>query len=141
MDMSTIGFIGAGNMAEALVKGVIAAKVFEPGRILISDVRAERLAELAGEYKVICAKDNTDLASKADCIVLAVKPQSMDEVLSQIKGSLNKQQCLIISIAAGVTVATIAKALGDAAIIRVMPNTPALIGEGASALYANAEAS
>lgn len=133
--MGTIGFIGSGNMAEALIKGIIAAKVYPADNVLVSDIRPERLEYLAGEYSVQPTQNNTALAGGADVVVLSVKPQNMDVVLGEIKGTL-KESVLVISIAAGVTTAKIAGALGDVPIIRVMPNTPVLVGEGASALFA-----
>jgi len=137
--VKTIGFVGSGNMAEALIKGIISAGVYKPKHIFISDVRLERLKQLARKYKVKPVKSNSELAIKADTVVLSVKPQNMAEVLESIKGEL-KKNALVISIAAGVKVATIARAIGDFPIIRAMPNTPALIGEGASALFANNKA-
>ena len=133
--MGSIGFIGSGNMAEALIKGIIAAEVYQPLDIMISDVCGERLEELAREYKVREVESNAVLASRADVVVLSVKPQNMDDVLGEIKGKC-KGSVVVISIAAGVTTAKIASFLGDVPIIRVMPNTPALVGEGASALFA-----
>jgi pyrroline-5-carboxylate reductase len=147
--MGTIGFIGSGNMAEALIKGIITARLYKPANIFISDIRPERLKQLARKYKVKPAKENRDLVSKADIIVLSVKPQSMAEALKSIKNAIcGSPRCnrvaagrkLVISIAAGVKTSRIADVLGNAAIIRAMPNTPALIGEGASALFANAKA-
>ena len=133
--MNTVGFIGSGNMAEALIKGIIAAEVYQPHDIMVSDVRGERLEELAREYKVREVESNTVLAGGADVVVLSVKPQNMNDVLGEIKGKC-KASVVVISIAAGVTTAKIASFLGDVPIIRVMPNTPALVGEGASALFA-----
>ena len=133
--MGTIGFIGSGNMAEALIKGIIAAKVYPADTVLVSDIRAERLEYLAKEYGVRLVENNTALTGSADVVVLSVKPQNMDAVLGEIKGTL-KESALVISIAAGVTTAKITAALGDMPIVRVMPNTPALVGEGASALFA-----
>jgi pyrroline-5-carboxylate reductase len=133
--MNTVGFIGSGNMAEALIKGIITAEVYQPHDIMISDVRGERLEELAREYKVREVENNIVLAGGADVVVLSVKPQNMDDVLGEIKGKC-KASVVVISIAAGVTTAKIASFLGDVPIIRVMPNTPALVGEGASALFA-----
>jgi pyrroline-5-carboxylate reductase len=137
--MDTIGFIGSGNMAEALIKGVIKAGVYRPENILISDIRTERLNFLTEKYNVIAAEDNADLVAKVDILILSVKPQNMTEALQSIKDAI-KPSILVISIAAGIKVAKIANALGDIAIVRVMPNTPALIGEGASALFANDKA-
>ena len=137
--MSTIGFIGSGNMAEALIKGVITARLYEPENIFVSDIRQERLDFLAKEYQVQPLDKNADLAAKVDILVLSVKPQNMTEALESIKNDI-RQETLVISIAAGIRTAKIAAALGDIAIVRVMPNTPALIGEGASALFANDKA-
>jgi pyrroline-5-carboxylate reductase len=137
--MGTIGFIGSGNMAEALIKGIITAGVYKPEDIFISDIRPERLKQLVKKYKVKPAKNNSELASKADIFVLSVKPQSMAEALKSIKDAVSSKK-LVISIAAGVKTSRIADVLGNVAIIRAMPNTPALIGEGASALFANTKA-
>ena len=137
--MSTIGFIGSGNMAEALIRGIIAAKVYAPPSIFISDVRQERLEELAEKYGVIPCDTNVRVVERVETVILSVKPQVMNDALQSIKNA-GKGGKLFISIAAGVKIAKIAGALGDIPIIRVMPNTPALIGEGASALFANERA-
>ena len=137
--MDTIGFLGGGNMAEALIKGVTAAKVYEPENIFVSDIRPERLQLLAKEYQVQTVDSNPALAERVDILMLSVKPQNMTEALESIKDAL-KPDTLVISIAAGVKVANIAAVLGDIATVRVMPNTPALISEGASALFANDKA-
>jgi pyrroline-5-carboxylate reductase len=134
--MGTIGFIGSGNMAEALIKGIIAAGIYKPENIFVSDIRPERLGFLAKRYGVQKADGNAALAAKVDILILSVKPQNMTDALQGIKDAVGADT-LIISIAAGVKVANIAAVLGDTAIVRVMPNTPALIGEGASALFAN----
>lgn len=137
--METIGFVGGGNMAEALIKGVTGTELYRPHDIFVSDIKSERLEYLVSEYKVQALTSNSDLAEKANILVLSVKPQNMAEALESIKDSL-KRDVVIISIAAGVKVSRIAAALGDRPIVRVMPNTPALIGQGASALFANEEA-
>ena len=137
--MERIGFLGAGNMAEALIKGIMSAGLYQSEDVLISDVRAERLDELVKEYGVLKADDNVELAGKVDILVLSVKPQNMAEALEGIKSAV-KADALVISIAAGVKVAQITAALGEIAAVRVMPNTPALIGEGAGALFANEKA-
>jgi pyrroline-5-carboxylate reductase len=138
-EMDAIGFIGSGNMAEALIKSIISAKVYKPDSIFISDIRAERLKFLADNYGVVGVSSNSELVEKAATFVLSVKPQNMSEALESIKDSPVSDK-LVISIAAGVKVVKIASVLGDIAIVRVMPNTPALIGEGASALFANEKA-
>jgi pyrroline-5-carboxylate reductase len=137
--MSTIGFIGSGNMAEALIRGTITAQVYAPRDVFVSDIRSERLQELAGRYGVTACGTNAQVVERAETVVLSVKPQIMNEALQSIKG-VAKSGKLFISIAAGVKVAKIAGVLGDVPIIRVMPNTPALVGEGASALFANERA-
>ncbi|MBE0536021.1 MAG: pyrroline-5-carboxylate reductase [Phycisphaerae bacterium] len=132
--MSKIGFIGSGNMAEALIRGILSAKMHVPHDVLVSDVRPDRLEQLRAEYGVTCAAGNVALVSQVDVLVLSVKPQTFEQVLAEIRPAVRKD-ALVISIAAGVTTSRIAAALGDVPIIRVMPNTPALIGQGASALY------
>ena len=137
--METIGFLGGGNMAEALIKGITAAKVYKPENILVSDIRAERLAHLAKQYNVQTVDENSTLAAKVDILVLSVKPQNMTEALQSIKETI-KPDTLVVSIAAGIKTTNIVAVLGGRPIVRVMPNTPALIGEGASALFANDKA-
>lgn len=137
--MGTIGFIGGGNMAEALIKGVIAANLYASENVLVSDIRTERLEFLTDRYHVTACQTNREAAAKVDTLVLSVKPQTMNEALNSIKDAV-ENDTLIISIAAGIKVAKIAGVLGEAPIVRVMPNTPALIGEGASALFANEQA-
>lgn len=137
--MGTIGFVGGGNMAEALIKGIIEAGVYKPDSVFVSDIRADRLDYLAKQYNVRTASENSEVAGKVDTLVLCVKPQKMAEALQSIKDAV-KSDTLVISIAAGVRIANIAKVLGDVGIIRIMPNTPALIGEAASALFATEKA-
>ena len=134
--METIGFIGGGNMAEALIRGIIAAKLYPPENIVVSDINTDRLDYMTEKYSVKDAQDNTRLARLVDVLVLSVKPQNMAEALESIKGSI-VPETLIISIAAGVKTTNITDVLGNVGVIRVMPNTPALIGQGASALYTN----
>jgi len=137
--MSTIGFIGSGNMAEALIRGITTAKVYAPQSVFVSDIRQERLQELADRYGVTPCRTNAEVVERSETVVLSVKPQIMNEALQSIQAA-PKTGKLFISIAAGIKVAKIAGVLGDVPIIRVMPNTPALVGEGASALFANARA-
>lgn len=137
--MATIGFVGSGNMAEALTKGITNAGLYEPENVLVSDIRSERLDYLSREYHVQPVNENAALAEKVDILVLSVKPQNMTEALESINDSIRKE-ALVISIAAGIKTTNISAVLGDIAIVRVMPNTPALIGEGAGALFANEKA-
>jgi pyrroline-5-carboxylate reductase len=129
-----IGFLGAGNMGEALIKGVLAAHLVTPDVIQITDVRADRAKDLDRRYGVRVAADNRALVRTSDIVVLAVKPQSMTAVLEEIAPAVS-HATLLISIAAGVPTATLRAGLGkDARLIRVMPNTPALVLEGATAI-------
>jgi len=137
--MSKIGFIGAGNMAEAIIKGVIDAKLYKSKDIIISDIRPQRVKTICKKYRVASAADNCKLTKAADILVLSTKPQNMQGVLEEIKGAVEKN-LLIISIAAGVTTKRIQKVLGNVPVVRVMPNTPALIGAGAAAIYATKKA-
>lgn len=132
--MSKIGFIGAGNMAEAIIKGIIDTHIYHPEDIIISDVRKERLDELCERYN-ITFMGNCQLAQSVDILILSVKPQNMNDVLVEIKSSIGKDT-LAVSIAAGITTDAICKTLGSSSVIRVMPNTPALIGQGSAVLYA-----
>ncbi|WP_165074058.1 pyrroline-5-carboxylate reductase [Paludisphaera rhizosphaerae] len=127
------GFIGSGRMASALVNGMIRAGVATADRILASDPQAATRDALAKESGVVAHASNAPVVEGSDVVVLAVKPQSMAAVLAEIAPGLAPRH-LVVSIAAGVSIATMAKALGESTrIIRVMPNTPALLGEGASA--------
>jgi len=137
--MQTIGFIGGGNMAQALIEGILAQKLFAPQAVWVSDVRAERLADLKRQYGVSVTQNNTELTAAADIVVLSVKPQVLGKLLDEIAGSL-RPDALVISIAAGKTCAFIREKLGDVQLVRVMPNTPALVGAGAAGIF-NATAS
>jgi pyrroline-5-carboxylate reductase len=134
-----LGFIGAGNMAEALIKGLLATGAAAPGDIWASDRRLDHLAGLAKEHGINVG-DNTTVARAVDVIVLSVKPQVMDKVLAEI-GPVVGSDKLFVSIAAGVPIEAIERRLHPPArIIRTMPNTPALVGAGATALAAGEHA-
>ena len=129
-----IAFLGAGNMAEALVKGLLRADVAAPGEVLCTDRRPDRLAELAERYRVRTSSDNRAATSGASIVVLSVKPQVMDALLAEIAPALDETK-LVISIAAGVPLAAIERRVGHGIrVIRTMPNTPALVGAGATAI-------
>jgi pyrroline-5-carboxylate reductase len=131
---TTIAFLGAGNMAEALVKGLLRAHVASPSEIICTDRRADRGPELTHKYGVRFQKDNLAAAREAGIVVLSVKPQAMNKLLEEIKPALDQTK-LVISIAAGVPIKAIERQIGHGIrIIRTMPNTPALVGAGATAL-------
>jgi pyrroline-5-carboxylate reductase len=130
----TVGFVGAGNMGEALIRGLVAANVVPAKAIWASDARPERLTELEGKYGIQSTSDNVALIRRVDVVILAVKPQIMPAVLREIAPGITRKT-LVISVAAGVPTTRIRTTLGrDARLIRVMPNTPALVLEGATAI-------
>jgi pyrroline-5-carboxylate reductase len=123
-----IGFIGGGNMAEALVRGMITEGMKD---IMVSEPREERRRELQQSYQIKTTPSNREVASACGIIVLAVKPQIMEAVLEEISGSVTDDKT-VVSIAAGITLSYLQSRLKTSKIIRVMPNTPALIQEGMS---------
>jgi len=136
----TIAFLGAGNMAEALVKGLLRAGVASPQEIVCTDRRAERGPELIQRYGVRFGQDNAAAAREAGIVLLSVKPQAMNKLLVEIAPALDASK-LVISIAAGVPIAAIERKVGHGVrIVRTMPNTPALVGAGATALAAGEHA-
>lgn len=137
MEKTTIAFIGGGNMARSLIGGLVTGGC-EASRIWVSDPFPEALELLADKFSVHVTSDNAEAASRADVIVLAVKPQVMKDALVSMRDAVKKNSPLVISIAAGVTERMISDGLGgDVAVVRSMPNTPALLRCGATALYAN----
>lgn len=135
MTAPTIGFIGAGNMATSLIGGML-QNSFKPGQLMASDRSSEQLQQLSRQFGIHTTTDNAQLARDCDVLVLAVKPQVMQAVCRELPQPRKPGQ-LVISIAAGVTCASLAQWLGaDTPLVRCMPNTPALRGQGVSGLYA-----
>lgn len=134
MKMEKLGFIGAGNMATALVKGLITSGLYQSDQLMASDNDEEQLRKISEQFGLKVSTSNKDLMGECRNVVLAVKPQSMREVLEGVKDE-TKDINLIISIAAGIPLKMIQSILEkDMPLIRVMPNTPALIQKGVSAL-------
>ena len=130
----TVGFVGGGNMGEALIRGLVESNLVPADKILVADVRADRVRALADQYGLRGVDGNAALASGADVVILAVKPQIMAAVLRETMPALGKRP-LLISLAAGVSTATITSVLGAyTRLIRVMPNTPALVLQGVTAI-------
>lgn len=130
-----IGFIGAGNMGGAIIGGIVRENIKD--EILVFDKNTELLFKLSEEFGVKKAIDNKEIAKKSDIIFLAVKPNVLSFVIDEIKDEI-KKDTLLVSIVAGKGIKTIESAFGKAIkLIRVMPNTPALVGEGMSALCKN----
>jgi len=137
----TIGFIGAGNMAEALIRGLVRGGHVPANRITASGPRSERLDELVASYGIAIALDNRELARGARLVVLSVKPQILDKVLREVGDQL-QPGTLVVSIAAGVDTEAIERAVPDGVhVVRAMPNTPALVGAGATAIAPGKHAS
>jgi pyrroline-5-carboxylate reductase len=146
----TVGIIGAGNMGEAFAGALIKSDINKPARIYVSDINMERLNELKSTYSVNITDNNAELFTKSDIVILAVKPQVIEKSLREIAGNKDNFQFskrkLVISIAAGIKIKTIESVLYNALddsfikhfpIIRVMPNTPALVLSGMSAICGN----
>ncbi|MGF6495819.1 pyrroline-5-carboxylate reductase [Luteibacter sp. 621] len=139
--MNRIAFIGGGNMATALVAGLVRHGA-QPGGIAVAEPRAEALQELSRQYGVATYTDNAAAAEGASLLVLAVKPQMMAEVCRGLRAVVQQYRPMVVSIAAGIRIAQIERWL-DAAlpVVRCMPNTPAMFSAGATGLYANARVS
>ncbi|HEX5353756.1 MAG TPA: pyrroline-5-carboxylate reductase [Rhodanobacteraceae bacterium] len=136
-----IAFIGGGNMARSLI-GALIGHGKPPALIRVAEPRGELRDALSRDFGVSAFADNSAATIDADCVVLAVKPQVMRDVCAGLAGPLQNARPLVISIAAGVRIAQLEGLLGaQQAIVRCMPNTPALVGAGASGLYANRNAS
>lgn len=129
-----VGFIGCGHMASAIIKGVLDSKFLSPSNIMASEISEEFAAKKKAELGIEVVTDNKLVAINSDVIFLATKPNYIKDVLNEIKSELTENK-LIVSIAAGVSTKTIEDAIGfDLAVIRVMPNAPAMILEGMSGI-------
>ena len=136
-----LGFIGVGNMGEALLRGIIGSGLMSPADILASDVDSKKLKDLSGELGIAVAGSNCELVKRAHIILFAVKPNVIETILSEVSSCLSPPKWCI-SIAAGVSTATIESALGtDTPVVRVMPNTPAMVYEGMAAICPGKHAS
>jgi pyrroline-5-carboxylate reductase len=129
-----VGFIGCGNMAKAMIGGIIKSKLLREDEIIASDISEDALK---CDFKILTTKDSKEVVKKSDIIVVSVKPNIYDDVLNEIKDFLDNKK-IIVTIAAGKTIKSIEKIIGnDKKIIRTMPNTPALVGEAMTAICKN----
>lgn len=126
-----IAFIGGGAMGEAMLSAILNNKLAQPPEITVSDIAAARRQHLESQYGVTVTSDNQQAVEGSDVIVLAIKPQNLSEVIAKLSGQLKKSQ-LVLSIIAGARLDTLSQGLKHGSIARVMPNTPAQIGEGMS---------
>lgn len=141
MKTHKIGFIGGGNMASSLISGLIASG-HASQNIWVSDINPDTLKSLEDKLKVNVSASNEAVVNEAEVIVLAVKPQIMGDVAQQIADLIRQKKTLVVSIAAGITQRSLSRWLGaETAVVRCMPNTPALVLTGATALHANSQVS
>ncbi len=140
MKANKIGFVGAGNMAGALIKGLLHSGAVKAARIIASDVKRERLDQLHEEHGIRITQDNHALVKAVDVLVLSVKPQVIDKVLTDI-GKDVRPTTLVVSVAAGVPIESIEARLPRGAhVVRTMPNMPAIALAGATAIAAGTHA-
>ncbi len=133
----TIGFIGAGNMGAAMIRGIIKSG-FDPSRIYVNSFMTEEFAQLLSETGITHVEDNGELVKKCDIVLLAVKPQNAESVLQCCKADFDEKK-ILVSIAASLPISFYENILGDdKKIIRAMPNTPAMVLQSMSALAVNA---
>ncbi len=133
--MKGLGFVGAGNMGEAMIRGILGARLLPPRGVVVLDVRPERTRELVKRFGVSAARGMKDLFDRCETVVFAVKPQGVGDVLHQVPAGAAKGK-LIVSIVAGVPARTFLSALGEGArVVRAMPNTPAQVGMGCTGLF------
>ena len=139
--LGKVGIIGGGKMGEVIVSGILSNRLASPEDIVVADVVKDRREYLKLEYGIEVTESNVVAVKDADMVLLAVKPQQMGQVLHQLSDQIGPEK-IVISIAAGIPIRFIEDALSEKArVIRVMPNTPALVGEGAAALARGKEAS
>lgn len=134
---TSLGVVGAGAMGEAMLAGLVDRKLIDPGRVTASHPRAERRDALAAAHGIRVTADNLAAAHDADVLLLAVKPQMLVGVLTELSGQLRADQ-LVISVIAGASTRALGEGLQHPAVVRSMPNTPAQIGQGVTVWYATA---
>lgn len=139
MKQQHIAFIGGGNMAGSLIAGLV-ADGYSPANLMVSEPDSERLGALTERYRISPAESNLQAASQADILVLCVKPQIARRVCEEIAPALRAHRPLVISIMAGISLGLLGSWLGNGlALVRTMPNTPAMLQAGATALFASPE--
>lgn len=138
LKQSKICFIGSGAMATAILAGLAKKQRIDPKNVVASDPYPTQLEKLAGQFEVNTTQNNIEAIRDRDVIILAVKPQMFHKVSTELRGQL-PTEALVLSIMAGVTIAKMSQLLGHERIVRVMPNTPAIVGKGMS-IWTNTEA-
>lgn len=135
---SRIAIVGAGVMAESIVAGLVADEMVAPAQIIASHPRQDRRIQLAAKHGITVVESNISAIHSADIILLTIKPQVMQAVMTELAGRLQPDQT-VISIAAGTSISQLQKGLQHSEIVRVMPNTPAQVGEGMAVWHASPE--
>ena len=132
-----IGFIGCGNMGQAMIGGIVKSGITTPENIIVSDMNENFLTSVKNKYNINTTTNNTEVSSFSDILILSVKPNIYENVIKEIAPTV-KENVLIVTIAAGISIDFVEKTFAKAIkVIRTMPNTPALVGEGMSALSKN----
>jgi pyrroline-5-carboxylate reductase len=137
-DQTTIAFIGSGVMGEAMIKGLLNKKLITADRMIAADLHVDRLKYLENCYGLKTTNDNLEAVTRADVLVLSVKPQVLGKVLSGLHGKADHCS-LVLSIIAGAKIQSIAEGLGNSRVVRSMPNTPGQIGQGMTVWTASPE--
>ena len=130
-------FIGGGAMAEAIIKGVLSSSLAKPAEIYVGEIAEERRKYLTESYGILGSESNVEAVRESELVILAIKPQNLVEVASEVKGMLTSRQT-VLSIIAGTRLSKLVDCLGHHSVIRVMPNTPAQIGAGMSLWFCSA---
>lgn len=135
--MKKIGFIGSGNMASAIMGGIIKKQIFQPEEIIASDLFEGAREKAKDNLGIFVTDQNKQVVKESEVLVLSVKPQFYEEVIREIKDEIRKDQ-IVITIAPGWTLEKVAQSIGGShKIVRTMPNTPALVGEGITGVCPN----
>ncbi len=132
----TIGFLGAGNMAQAIIRGLLEKDSLDPKRIWASNRSEGKLQKLTEQFSIGGAKSNEELVEKTDILILSVKPQDLLAAIEPISQSFSDDQ-VVISLAAGIRMDNLEKLLPQCRLVRLMPNTPSLIGKGVIGYFVN----
>jgi pyrroline-5-carboxylate reductase len=131
-----VGFIGAGHMAQALIKGMVESKLLRPEQILVSNRTPGKPLKLKEQYQIQTREHNEQIVEECDIVILAMKPQDLPQAMANLASAFNENQ-IVISLAAGITMRSLQKMIPQPRLVRLMPNTPSLIGRGVLGVLAN----
>ncbi|MCM2354550.1 MAG: pyrroline-5-carboxylate reductase [Pseudobdellovibrio sp.] len=131
-----VGFIGAGHMAQALIKGMVESKLLRPDQILVSNRTPGKPLKLKELYQIQTREHNEQIVEECDIVILAMKPQDLPQAMANLASAFNENQ-IVISLAAGITMRSLQKMIPQPRLVRLMPNTPSLIGRGVLGVLAN----